>query len=75
MLHEVCLHRATGRRGAIVPAGAVAWTARERAEFLILALDLSDDDLAALRDGRERVTPEGALVDVPPEEWPEVTHG
>jgi len=73
MLHEVCLHRISGRRGALVPAGSIAWTERERVEFAIFALELSAADLDALAAGRKRVTFEGALVAVPPEERPPIT--
>lgn len=68
----VQIHKRSGRRGAIVRADSgQQWGPGDLAEFDFVTVDLTDEQVADLRDERKRLLPDKTLVEVPEAEWPE----
>lgn len=67
---EVCVHKKTGRVGAIFPIDAPGdWSKREKAEFDIQEVELTQEQMRDLRQGKKRVVG-GKVEEVPEADWP-----
>lgn len=71
MRMDVQIHKVSQRRGAIVPAGSVEWAPGDLAEFDVVTLELTAEQVEDIRRHRLRVWSGGRLDAVPPKDWPE----